>query len=365
MKRLVCLALTLLSLSSGILAQKQVDIKGEVVGIPSGKIYLLVQKNVDKLDTLSSVQFKDSKFQIRTFVNEPIFAKLVIGGYGGGFDFFIEPNTKYQANLRNDDLWSIQGGALQQSWNKYSSDMGTLITAINEKNKRYEQLRKDSKFRSASKLNDTLTLLNEEYLSYQKDFLNKNDNILAAYLAQTEIESKNLNLEESSHWYARLGSLAKASTSGRLILKRIERLKSTTKGSKAPDFSMPDVNGRLQTLSQIKGKIKIVDFWASWCGPCRLSNQKLKQYYEEFADKGLSVVGVSLDDNRDKWLTAIKQQQLPWLHISDLKAFSGEVARMYNIKSIPALFILDKDNNIIARDLKGEALYNFLKEHLL
>ena len=365
MKKVVYLSFALACIGFSGFAQNTTEIKGEIAGIPSGKMYLLIQKDTDKLDTLGSVQFRNSKFHLKVNIGEPTFAKLVVGGYGGGFDFFLEPKVRYQANLRNDDQWSIQGGEIQRNWNKYSTDIRELIQEINDKNQRYDQLRKDGKFRSASRLNDTLTRLNEAYVSYQKTFLDKNDNILSAYLAQAEIESKNLSIDESTNWYERLGNHAKVSIPGRLILKRIQRLKNTTKGSQAPDFSMPDIHGQIQTLSKIKGKIKIVDFWASWCGPCRLSNQKLKQYYAEFADKGLIVVGVSLDDNRQKWLDAIKNQDLPWLHISDLKAFSGEVARTYNIKSIPALFVLDENNNIIARDLKGEALYDFLKKHLL
>lgn len=364
MKRLLGLSIALWASLSVASAQGVSIIKGRIEGIPSGRLYLLTQGEGAKLDTLGAVDFKSSRFELKARVDAARFATLVVGGYSGGFDFFVEPASKYEALLRNGAGWYIRGGEYQERWTKYQSRMSSLVDSINQRRKRYDELRSEGKFRSASRLNDTLTLMLGRYEAEQADFLRANDNVLSAHLAQSQAESKNLSLDASLRLYENLGSGAKQTVPARLMSQRIERLRSTVKGNKAPNFSMPDTEGVMHSLHDIKGKIKIVDFWASWCGPCKLSNKHLKAIYPELHAKGLTIVGVSLDDNRDKWLKAIEAQGLPWMHISDLKAFNSQAALQYNIKSIPALFVLDEDNNIIARDLKGKALEDFLRERL-
>ena len=118
------------------------------------------------------------------------------------------------------------------------------------------------------------------------------------------------------------------------------------------------------TLSQVKAKVKIVDFWASWCGPCRLNNPSLKRMYEQYHDKGLEIVSVSLDNVKERWLKAVKQDGLPWINVSSLKGWQCEVARTYDVKAVPAIYILDDENHIITTNIRGEALANFLKERL-
>ena len=117
-------------------------------------------------------------------------------------------------------------------------------------------------------------------------------------------------------------------------------------------------------MSAVKGKIKIIDFWASWCGPCRLNNPALKALYDEFKDKGLVIIGVSLDTSKAAWTRAIEKDGLEWVNISSLQGWNCEVVRLYNVKGVPALFILDEDNNIIATGLRGEQLKSFLQENL-
>ena len=156
----------------------------------------------------------------------------------------------------------------------------------------------------------------------------------------------------------------KISPSGRIMLERIQRMEKVTQGRKAPDFTLPDLKGNMVTLSQVKAKVKIVDFWASWCGPCRLNNPSLKRMYEQYHDKGLEIVSVSLDNVKERWLKAVNQDGLPWINVSSLKGWKCDVSRTYDVKVVPAIFILDADNHIIATNIRGEALENFLKERL-
>ena len=124
----------------------------------------------------------------------------------------------------------------------------------------------------------------------------------------------------------------------------------------APDFSAPNTEGTMTSLRSSLGKITIIDFWASWCGPCRKENPSVVALYNEFHAKGLNIIGVSLDKDAAKWKEAIAKDNLTWTHVSNLKFWQDPIAELYNIKSIPATFILDAKGKIIARDLRGAEL---------
>jgi peroxiredoxin len=130
----------------------------------------------------------------------------------------------------------------------------------------------------------------------------------------------------------------------------------TAIGSLAPDISLADPNGKQIALSSLKGKYVLLDFWASWCRPCRAENPNIVACYNKFKDKGFEIYSVSLDKEKDPWLEAIKKDGLNWVHVSDLKEWNSPTALMYNVQGIPANFLLDPYGKIIAKNLRGEAL---------
>lgn len=133
-------------------------------------------------------------------------------------------------------------------------------------------------------------------------------------------------------------------------------------GGEAPDFSQPNPEGESLSLSELRGKVVLVDFWASWCGPCRRENPNVVRLYEEYKDDGFEILGVSLDRTKDRWLQAIAQDGLEWLHVSDLKGWQNEVAQLYGVTSIPHTVLLDAEGRIIARGLRGPSLEAKLAE---
>ncbi|HTF81371.1 MAG TPA: TlpA disulfide reductase family protein [Cytophagales bacterium] len=133
-------------------------------------------------------------------------------------------------------------------------------------------------------------------------------------------------------------------------------------GDEVPNIVLKDTLNRDLSLTSLRGKVVLIDFWASWCGPCRAENPNVVRVYNKYKDKGFTVFGVSLDQNREKWLGAIKSDGLAWSHVSDLKGWASEGAKLYGVKSIPQTFLIDKEGKVIAKNLRGEMLEQKLKE---
>jgi len=140
--------------------------------------------------------------------------------------------------------------------------------------------------------------------------------------------------------------------------------RKTLIGSLAPDFTLPDTSGNNVTLSSLKGKIVLIDFWASWCQPCMHEMPNVIKLYTDFHSKGLEIIGVSLDKSRPAWTNAIKTKNLNWIQVSDVKFWQSLVVPLYNVSAIPYTVLIDKDGKIIEKNLRGEDLYNKVKEIL-
>ncbi len=149
---------------------------------------------------------------------------------------------------------------------------------------------------------------------------------------------------------------------GQRLEKEMNELKKLMVGAIAPDMSLPDQNGDTIAISDFKGQILLLDFWASWCGPCRRENPTVVKVYDKYKDQGFEVLSVSLDKTKEKWLAAIEQDGLEWKHMSDLKGWKSLATDVYKVKAIPRTYILDQEGQIIAKNLRGEALERKMEE---
>lgn len=169
------------------------------------------------------------------------------------------------------------------------------------------------------------------------------------------------NLSECKELYQALTEQVKGSYEGKKVTERIAALESVQTGMTAPDFSQPDTLGNSVALSSFSGKYVLLEFWASWCGPCRAEGPNLLKAYNRYKDSGLVILAVSLDKDAEKWKEAIVKDNLPWIHVSDLKYFSNRVAELYGVHAIPSNFLISPEGKIIAKNLRGESLHQVLE----
>jgi peroxiredoxin len=162
--------------------------------------------------------------------------------------------------------------------------------------------------------------------------------------------------------YKLLSAVVQKSYYGRRIKIFTDAEVNTKAGARAANFSLADKDGKMFSLSDFKGKYILIDFWASWCVPCRKENPNLIKAYQQYKDKGFTIVGLSMDSSTANWLTAVGQDKLPWMQLNDPQSTTGKVADTYGVKSLPANFLVAPDGKIVARNLRGDALQKKLKQ---
>ena len=168
------------------------------------------------------------------------------------------------------------------------------------------------------------------------------------------------NKEMQEKTFSLLDDAAKNSLYGKKI-SEYQRIAAKTGIGATPDFAVTDTAGKILRLSDLRGKYVLVDFWASWCAPCRKENPNVVKAYQQFHDKGFEIVGVSLDTKKDAWLKAIEKDGLTWNHVSDLQGWESGIVKEFGIKVVPTSFLLDKNGKVIANNLREEALQEKLK----
>ncbi|HEX8376282.1 MAG TPA: TlpA disulfide reductase family protein [Pedobacter sp.] len=194
-------------------------------------------------------------------------------------------------------------------------------------------------------------------------FSEKNKDNLAGFYAISSLDQTKYEPQLLAYANSIRGKFANTKAVQEFLTK-MDKLNSLSVGKVAPDFEMASVDGKSLKLSQFRGQYVLLDFWASWCGPCREENPNVVKQYNAFKNKGFTVLGVSLDNNRDLWLKAIKDDNLTWNHVSELKQWDSNIVKQYSIEGIPMSFLLDKEGKIIGKNLHGQQLEEILTRTL-
>jgi thiol-disulfide isomerase/thioredoxin len=214
----------------------------------------------------------------------------------------------------------------------------------------------------AKKAEIDYTAMIENMKFFTKNYVKEHNNtVVAAYLTLVQLASQ-IDGSELDSIVAKFPAEINNSEYVIKLKEMADGMKKTAIGAVAPDFTMNDPAGKPIQLSSLRGKVVMIDFWASWCAPCRQENPNVVKLYQQYNSKGFEIIGVSLDRTAEEWVRAIKDDQLSWLHVSDLQFWQNSAARLYSVNSIPQTYLLDKDGKIIAKGLRSEQLAAKLNE---
>jgi peroxiredoxin len=343
-------------------------ITGKIKGADS--ITFVLQKRAPgKYVKIDSAMVVKGEFKIKGgAVEYPELVTVMAKGKRAGFQFYLE-NSDIMVTGTIDSLFNakVTGSKTQDEFIAYEK----ALSPFDEKNKALSE-----EYKTAKNSNDKVKMadiekrgesLYNEQNSFIKEYVKSHP---ASFIVPGLIQGLSYELEAGDLDMlvnALDTNVAKVATIVDLK-KRIEVMKLVAVGQKAPDFTLNDVNDKPVALSSKIGKSKLllIDFWASWCGPCRAENPNVVKVWKEFNKKGFDVFGVSLDrpGQKENWLKAIKDDQLTWTHVSDLQYWNCQAAKLYAVNSIPANFLLDDKGTIIARNLRGDDLAVKVKELL-
>ena len=201
----------------------------------------------------------------------------------------------------------------------------------------------------------------EEKNELQKEFVKENPNSIVSAFSLS-VFSREWETDFTKENFNKFSEEIKSSEYGKKILHYIELNKDIEIGSKYADFEIKDINGNNRRLSEFLGEVMLLEFWASWCGPCREENPNLVKTYEIYKPKGFEIFAISLDKDKDKWLKAIEKDSLEWPNFCDLQVWENEASLIYGVYAIPENFLIDKNGKIVARNIRGEKLNEKLAE---
>jgi len=329
MKKIIFGIITLLAISCNEKAESEFSLKGTTNGIENGTILYLDIGN----KTIDSTNIENNSFSFNS--------KL--------------PNSPLKVIIRKKDFSQYR---FLWAENKPMTFDATKTDFRNAKITGSES--ENLSFSLHQKID---TLPRNERQKAEMEFVKNNPNSIVS-ASMLSLYSTTWGKEKTKELYEQFSIENKDSKFGMEITKYIELNKEPKIGEQFTDFESEDKNGKLKKLSELKGKAILLEFWASWCGPCRQENPNLVKTYEKYNPKGFQIFAVSLDEDKESWLKAIEKDSLNWEHVSDLKGQRNEASLIYGINGIPDNFLIAENGEIIGRNLRGDKLNEKLKEIL-
>lgn len=331
-----------------------VNISGKIEGGENADVYLQIveSKGVKGLDTIKAGPNGEYKFEYTSDL--PEFYRVGTSEQNS-FYLVLEPGESAEVNAKNQNLFKTYEIIEAPEECHRMKEMNSITGMMDSINMimQASQMNKDQRmFQNALVEFDNISIkMNREIKAY----INRKPASLSSLAAL-----QNLNFDQEFDYYLKVITALDGIANGNDIYDnmaaQILSMRKVAVGSEAPEITMSQPNGEVISLSDFRGQYVLIDFWASWCGPCRRENPNVKKVYDKYHEKGFEILGVSLDKAMQPWLNAIGQDGLEWRHVSDLKFWSSPVVAEYQVTGIPHTVLVDPEGIIVAKNLRGEAL---------
>lgn len=338
----------------------ELTIKGRVAPVTSGIVFLEANQQGGNVKVASSEIDELGNFEIQSENLQKNYAyKLVFPSEQEVF-LYLDADEIQVEKIDGDVV--ITGSDESTHYNNYMQIVMKYNSGLSELNKSYQHYANSGDEKQAQKARDEFTEINTQRLNELKE-------LLSTMPASMTLMNGLLEFVEDADNHATFlrASLDKVKSysvdvpNKEEFVKHIESKLVLSKGNLAPDFTLPTPGGGTISLSSLRGNYVLIDFWASWCGPCRAENPNVVKVYQKYKKDGFEILGVSLDKDRQRWLDAIEKDGLIWKHGSDLKFWQSDVAQLYGVTGIPFTVLVDKKGVILEKNLRGGALENKLK----
>lgn len=367
MIRSLMIIAALVILSGCETAREEFVLNGELEGgVPDGaSVYLRkVDENSRPVD-VDTTTIQAGTFSFTGTEASPEVYYVFVENLRGSIPVIVE-NRVIEIRAQKDSLFYADVKGTNQN-----EVFGDFFDAAKEMASRAQSMNRDMRAAVTEKDTSVMNSLREEYFDLQQEAKDQEiefvkthpDALVSALIISKLMATKAIPDEEIISLFEALTPEVQQSNVGKSIKTQLDKNKNTSIGSKAPNFSAPTPNGDQLALNDVLGKATILDFWAAWCKPCRAENPNVVKIYDKYKDKGLSILGVSLDRRAEDWKKAIEDDGLEWHHVSNVRYFD-EIAQLYNVSAIPATFILDGNGVIVAKNLRGQELESKIAELL-